>query len=97
MNLKNRLPELDILKGLGILFVILGHSVPDFPINLRADLASSIVESVLYGFHMPLFFLSAGFVLQMSGNQSGITTSWLYKKLKGCWFHTLFFRSFLWH
>lgn len=70
-NPQKRLPELDVLKGLGILFVILGHSVPDFPINLRADFASSTVESVLYGFHMPLFFLSAGFVLQVANNQGG--------------------------
>ena len=82
MNPNKRMPELDILKGLGILFVILGHSVPDFPINLRADFASSTVESVLYGFHMPLFFLSAGFVLQVSNNQEWLSLGWFYKKGK---------------
>ena len=38
--------EFDLLKGLGILFVILGHSVPDFPVNLRADMLSSTLEHV---------------------------------------------------
>lgn len=83
MKPNNRIAELDILKGIGIIMVILGHSVPDFPINLRADIVSSTIESVLYGFHMPLFFLSAGYVLQMTENQSsGLNISWIFKKSK---------------
>lgn len=82
MSTKNRLLELDILKGIGILFVILGHSVPDFPVNLRDNIISGTLESVLYGFHMPLFFLSAGFVLQMTDSSSGISVSWICKKVK---------------
>ena len=58
--------EFDLLKGLGILFVILGHSIPDFPVNLRADMLSSTVEQLMYAFHMPLFFVCAGCMLQMS-------------------------------
>ena len=42
--------EFDLLKGLGILFVILGHSVPDFPVNLRADMLSSTLEDVCLPF-----------------------------------------------
>lgn len=65
-----RLIEFDILKGLGILFVILGHSVPDFPINLRTDTLSSTVEQIMYAFHMPLFFICAGCMIQMTDNKT---------------------------
>lgn len=61
--------EYDLLKGFGILFVILGHSVPDFPMNLRADMVSGTVEQLMYTFHMPLFFVSAGCMVQMADNK----------------------------
>lgn len=61
-----RIIEFDILKGLGILFVILGHSVPDFPINLREDSLSLTIENLVCTFHMPLFFLCAGCMMQLS-------------------------------
>ena len=61
--------EFDLLKGLGILFVILGHSVPDFPVNLRADMVSGAVEQLMYAFHMPLFFICAGCMVQMADNK----------------------------
>ena len=64
MSSSNRQVEFDILKGIGILFVILGHSVPDFPVNLRADGLSRTMEEIVYAFHMPLFFICAGCVLQ---------------------------------
>ena len=88
MSHSKRLPYLDILKGLGILLVILGHSVPDYPINLRADVVSATLESVIYGFHMPLFFICAGYLLQMtdgiSGDRNGrnISSDWFSKKAK---------------
>ena len=61
--------EYDLLKGFGILFVILGHSVPDFPVNFRADIVSSSLEQLVYAFHMPLFFVSAGCMVQMADNK----------------------------
>ena len=69
MSSKSRQIEFDILKGLGILFVILGHSVPDFPVNLRADFLSGTIEKLMYSFHMPLFFICAGNMIQMSENK----------------------------
>lgn len=46
---KTRLPEFDILKGIGIILVLLGH----LPI-------SSEMHMVIYSFHMPLFFFCSG-------------------------------------
>ena len=65
--------EYDLLKGFGILFVILGHSVPDFPVNLRADIVSSSVEQLMYAFHMPLFFICTGCMVQMAENKPSMT------------------------
>ena len=54
--MKERAYEIDVMKGVGILLVILGHCVPDFPVDLRADTLSANVEKFVYTFHMPLFF-----------------------------------------
>lgn len=61
--MKERAYEIDVMKGVGILLVILGHCVPDFPVNLRDDVLSANVERFVYTFHMPLFFFCSGFVL----------------------------------
>lgn len=50
----NRDASFDILKGIGILSVIIGHNV-SFDSSLRI---------FIYSFHMPLFFLCAGYFLK---------------------------------
>lgn len=46
-----RLDHIDACKGIGILLVILGHTnVP------------SIVHTIIYSFHMPLFFIISGYL-----------------------------------
>ena len=70
----------DIAKGIGILLVVLGH-------NLRGLFSSGIIkktgfffymESIIYSFHMPLFFFLSGLFLQGSflklGTQKLITS-----------------------
>lgn len=49
--------EMNILKGIGILLVVLGHSFPDGvgSENYR------FLHQLIYSFHMPLFFLISGF------------------------------------
>lgn len=61
--MKQRAYEIDVLKGVGILLVILGHCIPDFPVDLRSDPLSGGLERFIYAFHMPLFFFCSGFVL----------------------------------
>lgn len=46
---RNRIPAIDVAKGIGILCIVLGHVLPN-----------SFVYSVLYAFHVPLFFVLAG-------------------------------------
>ncbi len=45
-----RLVEFDLLKGIGILSVVLGHSAISEPLH-----------EMIYSFHMPLFFMVSGF------------------------------------
>lgn len=52
---------IDIMKGIGILLVMLGHFVDGF------------AHTFIYSFHMPLFFVLAGYfakpiILNMGGN-----------------------------
>ncbi|MBU5477739.1 acyltransferase family protein, partial [Eubacterium sp. MSJ-13] len=48
---QSRLSWLDILKGTGIILVVIGHIYHN-----------SIIYNWLYSFHMPLFFIAAGWV-----------------------------------
>ena len=45
---KNRNETIDIMKGIGIILVMLGHQ--NLPIN-----------TLIYSFHMPLYFIISGF------------------------------------
>jgi acyltransferase len=48
---KNRVEWVDTAKGLGIFLVVLGHALP----------GSDIATTVIWSFHMPLFFFLSGF------------------------------------
>lgn len=51
MSLYNRITWLDIVKGIAIILMVLGHSsIPDD------------ISRFIYAFHMPLFFISSGWV-----------------------------------
>lgn len=56
-----RIYWIDIAKGLGIIFVILGH------ITYNSDLAKE-----LYTFHMPLFFFLSGYVFEVEKYDNNI-------------------------
>lgn len=47
-RVKKRHVELDILKGIGIILVVIGHNIND--------------KTFIFTFHMPLFFLISGFL-----------------------------------
>lgn len=52
MAIKKRSNVIDIMKGIGILLVILGHCMPyENPLN-----------RFIYSFHMPLFFMISGYL-----------------------------------
>lgn len=66
--------SVDILKGIGILLVLFGHTIIPYE-----------VSSWIYGFHMPLFFFASGFFAKDNGfwcsmqkNCSCIIIPWLF-------------------
>lgn len=63
----NRLKEVDIAKGYGIILVIIGHI-----------LTEGKLREWIYSFHMPLFFFLAGAVVSV-----GPFKTFIKKKIKG--------------
>lgn len=57
--MKNRIVWLDTAKGIGILLVVVGHTMS--PV-MEGHEVMTAVYSILYVFHMPLFFLLSGMV-----------------------------------
>ncbi len=55
---------LDIAKGIGIMLVVLGHTLQGF----YTDFDHNIIFRIIYSFHMPLFFFISGAVLCMKNN-----------------------------
>ena len=52
--LRSREHYIDIAKGIGIYFIVLGHSVGN----------SHFLHPYLYSFHVPLFFILSGMVFR---------------------------------
>ena len=57
---KKRLQYLDIARGIGMICIILGH------------LGNDTINRIVYPFHVPLFFLIAGYFINEKKN---LTTS----------------------
>jgi fucose 4-O-acetylase-like acetyltransferase len=58
----NHIPEIDALKGLAILLVVLGHSIQySNPTNFD----SFFIFRFIYSFHMPLFMFLSGYVAKI--------------------------------
>lgn len=55
MNCKKQthIDEIDIAKGIGIVLVIIGHTLPE----------KSFFRQIIYSFHMPLFMILSGVVI----------------------------------
>ena len=51
---------IDVLKGIAVLAVLLGHAIQR---GLVVDYYDNIMFKVIYSFHMPLFMLLSGYSL----------------------------------
>jgi len=54
-SLSTRNPNIDFVKGLLIVFVVIGHI-------LRGSLSDDLLRYIIYLFHMPLFIGLSGFL-----------------------------------
>jgi len=78
MNDKSgRLDFLDIAKGIGILFVVLGH-IYAFNPNIK----NGLFVVWIYSFHMPLFFIISGMLLKYKKIDESIV-KFIFKRVKG--------------
>ena len=58
---KTRLREIDVLKGVAIAMVLLGHSIIEFPIDLSRVPWCNYLHHLVSAVHMPLFFAISGY------------------------------------
>ncbi len=58
--------EIDIIKGIAILLVILGHSFCNFPFDLGRQCPRLLIE-IVCAFQLPLFFMASGFLFSWHG------------------------------
>lgn len=65
MTTKQYYPEIDVIKGIAILLVILGHSFCSFPMNVGAEFPR--LGYLVRSFQMPLFFIASGFLFSVRG------------------------------
>lgn len=64
---KKYYPEMDKLRGVAILMVLLYHSILVYPVDLTQNLWCSYLHMILWMAEMPLFFLISGFCFQYRG------------------------------
>ncbi|WP_439328111.1 acyltransferase family protein [Lonepinella sp. BR2357] len=71
INQSTRIETLDYIKAIGIFLVILGHSIP---IIKDSTYLGKILVQNIYSFHMPLFFILSGIILEHKNNILNKTT-----------------------
>lgn len=62
--MKKRNDELDILKGIAIILVVLGHAVNQVYASGNGE--SNALFRIIYSFHMPLFILTGGVICELT-------------------------------
>lgn len=78
-----RVHWIDILKGIGIFLVILGHTIKN-----------SYINTWVYSFHMPLFFFISGYLTEPRDTIKNYN-AYIWKKSKNLLLPFLFFRVLL--
>ncbi len=71
--MKKLSPEIDILKGIAIALVQLGHAIIIYPIDLNTIPWCNYLHWFVSSVHLPLFFAVSGFCFSFRGWHSHIT------------------------
>ncbi len=76
--MKKHYDEVDVLKGIAIALVILGHSIIVYPINLNTEYRwCGLLKNAVSTVHLPLFFIVSGFCYRF-----GNLKTYAVKKIK---------------
>lgn len=77
---KSRYTEVDIARGIGIFFVVLGHAIKQTQVSAAWI---RILTYIIYSFHMPLFFCLSGFVsAKILGMDKGQRVSYVLSRAR---------------
>lgn len=74
-QLTERIEWIDILKGIAIILVVMGH--------MRYEPSCVALKDGIYSFHMPLFMLLAGYTAALSMERSASIGNFIYKRIIG--------------
>ena len=66
MDEKNRIAYIDVAKGIGIILVVCGHVIGEGEKSFKY---SNILHDYIYSFHMALFFIISGILLEKKYKQ----------------------------
>ena len=69
----NRDTTIDVLKGIGIILVVIGHSC-----------CPQLLNDFIFSFHMPLFFIASGYFFEMKNLEN--KKDYLKRKIRGIYF-----------
>lgn len=72
--MSDRIKWIDIAKGIGIILVIVGHGIQEYNLKL------SEINTIIYLFHLPLFFILSGCVFALKEN-SNLKLTYVIKKI----------------
>ena len=67
MDEKNRIAYIDVAKGIGIILVVCGHVIGEGEKSFKY---SNILHDYIYSFHMALFFIISGILLEKKYKQN---------------------------
>lgn len=76
-SIAKRDESLDFLRGIAILFVVIGHVIE--AVISPENYGHNLLFRIAYSFHIPLFFFVSGFLV---GNRFEKNTDWIKKKIK---------------
>lgn len=74
--MKNRINWIDVGKGIGILLVVLGHSLRDS--MMSSSMVCNAIYTMVYAIHMP-------FLMYLSGYMFAVKAIVTYKRYKEIW------------
>lgn len=77
--MKKRIPQLDFIKGIAIILVVVGHVVSQVWSTIPEIYENSLIFRFCYSFHMPLFVFISGWICRMTMKKD---LNWFIRRLK---------------